>query len=133
MIEKLDDTHLISSYSFKKRVYYRIMREVEKRLGKQEYLVIDATFYKKRWRERLREIAADEERMLTVFIECPLELCLRRNREREAVIPEEAIYLIWHEFKKPENPDIYLNTEKYSVGQAVEMILDKLKLLKTPS
>jgi adenylylsulfate kinase-like enzyme len=133
LMEELDDAHLISSDSFKRKAYDRIMREVEGRRGKQEYLVIDATFYKKRWRDNLREIAGEEEKVVTVFIECSLEACLRRNQERETPIPEAAIHIIWKGFERPDAPDIHVNTEEFGVEQAVDKILKELRAFQNPS
>ena len=128
LMEELDDAYLISSDAFKRKVYDRIMRETERRLGKQKYLIIDATFYRKRWRDRLREITSEEERAVTFFIDCSLETCLVRNREREKPIPEEAIHIIWNKFERPDDYDIYINTEKFSIEQAVDKILRELKI-----
>lgn len=126
-MDELDYSYLISSERFKSRVYDGKMREAGKRLRKQEYLIVDATFYRKRWRDRLREVAADEERVVTIFIECSLETCLLRNRERETPLPEKAIQVIWKEFERLDDHDIYINTEKYGVEKAVEKILKKIK------
>lgn len=128
LIEELNDARLLSSDRFKRIAYERIMREVEKSRGKQEHLVIDATFYRKKWRDRLKGVAADEK-VATIFVDCPLETCLRRNLERETPIPEKAIQIIWNLFERPENPDIYINTEKISIEQAVEKIINELKKL----
>ena len=133
LVEELDDARLISSDRFKRRAYDRIMKEVGERLGKQEYLVIDATFYKKRWRDRLIEIAGDEEKVVTVFIECSLETCLKRNRDRDTPIPEAAIHIIWKGFEKPDDPDIHINTDEVDVEQAVDKILKELKAFQNPS
>ena len=127
-MEELDDAYLISSDAFKRTVYDRIMRETERRLGKQKYLIIDATFYRKRWRDRLREITSDEERVVTIFIDCSLETCLERNREREKPIPEEAIRIIWNEFERLDDYDTYINTEKVGISKAVDIILRQLQI-----
>jgi len=127
-MEELDDAYLISSDMFKRKVYDRIMRETERRLGKQKYLITDATFYRKRWRDRLREITSDEERAVTIFIDCSLETCLERNREREKPIPEEAIHIIWNKFERLDDYDIYINTEKVGISKAVDIILRQLQI-----
>jgi len=127
-MEELDDAYLISSDAFKRKVYDRIMRETKRRLGKQKYLIIDATFYRKRWRDRLREITSDEERAVTIFIDCSLETCLERNREREKPIPEEAIHIIWNKFERTDDYDIYINTEKVGISKAVDIILRQLQI-----
>lgn len=126
LMEALGDVHLISSDRFKGRVYERMMREVGGRLGGQEYLVVDATFYRKRWRDMLREMASHEDRVLTVLVDCSLEGCLRRNRGRENPIPEEAIHIIWREFERSDDFDMYINTEGLGVEQAVDRILREL-------
>lgn len=131
LMDRLDDAHLISSDQFKRRTYDRVMREVERRLGMQRHLVIDATFYKRRWRDRLREISADEGRVVTILIECSLETCLERNRERGTPIPEEAIHRIWNEFERPEDPDIRIDAEEESVEQAVDKILEEIANLES--
>lgn len=128
LMEELDDAYLISSDAFKRKVYDRIMRETKRRLGKQKYLIIDATFYRKRWRDRLREITSDEERAVTIFIDCSLETCLERNREREKPIPEEAIHIIWNKFERTDDYDIYINTEKVGISKAVDIILRQLQI-----
>ncbi len=126
LMEALDDAYLISSDGFKRRVYDRMMREVEKRIGRQAYLVLDGTFYKKEWRERLMGIASDMERVVTVFVDCPLETCLKRNREREKPIPEKAVSIIWRRFERPDEPDVHINTENTGTEEAVETILKEL-------
>ena len=128
LMEEWDDAYLISSDRFKRKVYDRIMRETGRRLGKQKYLIIDATFYRKRWRDRLREIISDGERVVIIFIDCSLETCLVRNREREKPIPEEAIRIIWNKFERPDDYDIYINTEKFGIEQAVDKILKELNI-----
>ena len=133
LMEALDDAHLISSDGFKRRVYDRMMREVEKRIGRQRYLVLDGTFYRKEWRERLRRLASDVERVVTVFVDCTLETCLKRNREREKPIPEKAVSIIWRRFERPDEPDVHINTENAGTEEAVETILKELeKYTDTP-
>jgi len=126
LVEELSDAYLISSDGFKRMVYDRMMREIEGRLGRQEHLVLDGTFYRKIWRDRLREIAPDE-RVMTVFNDCSLETCLKRNRERASPIPEKAINIIWNMFERPDQPEVYIDTENIGVGEAVEIILKELE------
>ena len=123
---ELDDVHIISSDRFRGRVYDRILREVDAMLGKHEVLVVDATFYRKKWRERLRELASGRDRVVTVFVDCSLETCLRRNLERKDPIPDAAIHVIWNEFERPEDPEFYIDTEKLGVEEAVDKILRKI-------
>lgn len=133
LMEALDDAYLISSDGFKRRVYDRMMREVERRIGRQVYLVLDGTFYRKEWRERLRGIASNVEMVVTVFVDCTFETCLKRNREREKPIPEKAVSIIWKRFERPDEPDVHINTENAGTEEAVETILKELeKYADTP-
>ncbi len=40
------------------------------------------------------ELELKGERILTVLLECPLEICLERNRRRERAIPERAVRIV---------------------------------------
>jgi tRNA uridine 5-carbamoylmethylation protein Kti12 len=123
LTKQLPNTYMISSDKFKRQTYDRIMREVEQELGRHKYIVVDGTFYKKNWRDRLREIIGSRDSMLTIFVDCSLKTCLIRNRERTAVIPEKAIYTIWHRFERPKRPDVYINTDNFSIEEATNRIL----------
>lgn len=126
LVEVLGDAFLVSSDGFKRRVYDRMMREVERRLGRHGCLVLDGTFYRKVWRDRIREIASDE-RVLTIFVDCSLETCLKRNLERASPIAEKAVNIIWNVFERPDRPEVYINTEKIGLEAAVEIILKELE------
>jgi len=127
LAEVLGDSGVISSDEFRGRRYERMMREVDRRIGGEGLLILDATFYKKTWRERLRTVAAGRDEVVTVFFYCSLESCLSRNRSREEPIPERAIHIIWNEFEMPENPDIYIDTDETSVEDAVLKIMEELE------
>lgn len=126
LAEKLGGAYLLSSDRFRRRVYSRLMEEVKKRKSKQRYLIVDGTFYKKRWREELRAAAGGED-VLEVFINCPLETCLKRNKERSNPIPQEAVHILWRTFELPENPDLEINTDGIAPEEAAQRILDIIK------
>lgn len=130
LAERLEDALIISSERFKRRVYERMLGEVERRLGRQRYLILDATFYKEAYRRRIMELELKGERVITVLLECPLEICLERNRRRERAIPERAVRIIWREFERPETPDIRIDTGTLSVEEAVRTIICGLKPLE---
>lgn len=130
LMEVLGDAHLVSSDRFRRRAYDRVMREVDERLGGHEHLLIDATFYRRAWRDRLRDVVGGADRVVTVFVDCSLETCLRRNREREVPIPEAAVRMIWREFERPIDPDVHFFTDETSVEEAVEKIMAELERLK---
>lgn len=130
LAERLEDALIISSERFKRRVYERMLGEVRRRLGRQRYLILDATFYKEAYRRSIKELESKGERILTVLLECPLEICLERNRRREKAIPERAVRIIWREFERPETPDIRIDTSIFSVEEAVKTIICRLKPLE---
>lgn len=130
LAERLDDAFIISSERFKRRAYERMFREIEGRLGRQRYLILDATFYREALRRRIMELMRRRgEEVLTVFLHCPLETCIMRNRERGMPIPERAVKILWREFERPEAPDIYIDTGSSSIMEAVEAILGRLKTI----
>ena len=130
MVGELEDARVISTDWFKRRAYERMFREVRNMFGKQKYLILDGTFYRKEYRDRIEEIASNEEKVVTIFVECPLETCLKRNRERVEAIPERAVHSIWNQFERPERPDIHINSDEVDVDRGVEIILERLKNLK---
>jgi adenylylsulfate kinase len=127
---ELEDARVVSTDLFKRRVYERLFREVRNRFGRQKYLILDGTFYRKEYRDRIEEIASNEEKVVTIFVECKLETCLKRNGERAEPIPERAVKSIWNQFERPERPDIYINSDEVDVDGVVEIILERLKSLE---
>ena len=126
LAEKLEDAYLLSSDQFRRSVYRQLMEDVKKRRGKQRYLIVDGTFYRKRWRDELRD-AAEGEDILEVFVNCSLETCLRRNSGRSKPIPEAVVHIIWRTFERPENPDLEIDTDSFSAEEAVQRILNVVK------
>jgi predicted kinase len=130
LAEELEGSSVISSDRFRRRVYDRLIREAEMRLGKARYIILDATFYREAYRRRILDLASRRERVLTVFLDCPLETCLERNRRRSSPVPERAVKIIWREFERPEAPDIRIDTGTLSIDEAVRAILFRLKHLE---
>jgi predicted kinase len=130
LAEELEGSSVISSDRFRRRVYDRLVREAEVRLGRARYIILDATFYREAYRRRIMDLASRGERVLTVFLDCPLEICLERNRRRGSPVPERAVKIIWREFERPEAPDIHIDTGNLSIDEAVRAILGRLKHLE---
>lgn len=129
MMELLPGSRVISTDAFKRRAYRRMMNELFRSLGNYRYIILDGTFYRKKWREKVREIVGDRGRILTIVLKAPLELCLKRNVERGKPIPEEAIHMIWNEFEWPLDADLELETDKLDVEEAVKLILGRIREL----
>ncbi len=70
---------------------------------------------------------------IEVFVDCPLEECEKRDpkdlykKARLGVIKEFTG--ISSPYEKPENPEIVINTDKQSLDECVDKILDYLKCL----
>lgn len=129
LLSRLKEAYLISSDRFSRRVYHQLIDEVKENLGKYNYVIVDGTFYRETWRQSLRA-AAGEERAVEVFLNCSLETCLSRNKQRTSPIPEAAIRIIWNEFERPEKPDLLINIDDISAEEAtgrIQNLLDKLE------
>ncbi len=120
--ERLPGSRLISSDMFRRKTYSRLIREVDRLKELHRYVVVDGTFYKRRWREELLR-AAGETPVVWVYVRCSLETCLRRNRERGSPIPERAVHIIWSEFEPLETPDIEVDTDRLKPEEAAERVL----------
>ena len=90
LVKELEDWKLIVSDEFKRKTYRHMFVETERWAGRVRYLILDGTFYRKEWRDRIREIAEGKgEEVFTVYVTCSLETCLERNRLREEKIEEK--------------------------------------------
>ena len=127
LVKELEDWKLIVSDEFKRKTYRHMFVETERWAGRVRYLILDGTFYKKEWRDRIREIAEVKgEEVLTVYATCSLETCLERNRLRKEQIEENAVSIIYHQIEKPEKANFSLDTDVLSVDEAVRMLASAL-------
>jgi len=103
--------------------------ETERWAGRVRYLILDGTFYRKEWRDRIREIAEGKgEEVFTVYVTCSLETCLERNRLREEKIEEKAVSIIYNQLEKPEKANFSIDTDFLSVDEAVRKLTSALCL-----
>jgi tRNA uridine 5-carbamoylmethylation protein Kti12 len=105
--------------------YKKIPRILKENLNQVDFLILDATFFQKKWRDLVYNLAKGEK-VFTIYLDCPVSICVRRNRKRKANIPEKAVFIMAHQMEKPERPDISINTGKIKPNQAVKMILNKI-------
>lgn len=129
LIKKLNDfgtTELISSDKIDHKVYERIFTLVRENLGKVDYIVVDATFYKKKRRAKIHKLAG-KEKVFTVYVNCSLGTALKRNKERKPHISEKAVHIIYHQFQKPTKPNIIIDTDKISPEEAATKVMKKIK------
>lgn len=125
--EKLQDVYLLVSDDIGARTYCNIMKQVKEKTGRYRYMVIDATFYRKKWRDELGEAVDGRDVVKLVYIHCSPETCLVKNRGRKDSIPEKAVHIIWNCFEKPGDPDVSIDTDELTPEEAVEKILERIK------
>jgi len=125
-LEEKGSVRLFVSDQIPGQRYKRISRLLKENLNKVNYILIDGTFYKKEWREEIKEIAG-KENVFICYLHCSLKTCLERNQEREPSLPDRVIHIINAEIEKPERPDIVIDTDKVGPEEAVSQILEKIK------
>ena len=125
--ERLEGVEMIVSDDIGSSRYDNIMRLVDEKIGKYDYILVDATFYKKKWREEIRTTVGSRDEVKLVYVHCSLETCIKRNKERENSIPEKAIHIIWNKFDEPESPDVSINTDDTPPDKAAEIILENIR------
>jgi adenylylsulfate kinase len=80
-------------------------------------------------RQSARELGEDDE-FIEVFVECPVEICEQRDpkgaykKAREGIIKEFTG--ISAPYEAPENPEIHLRTDRLSVEECVQSIVEYL-------
>lgn len=126
-LKKLGNCKLFVSDKISGKVYTKIAKIVKENLNKVDFLLIDATLYKKKWRDMVYKLAK-KERVLTVYLHCSLATCLKRNKKRKPSLPDRVIHIIHHEMEKPIHPNISINTDKIKPKEAVEKIFHKTHL-----
>ncbi|KFZ48600.1 L-seryl-tRNA(Sec) kinase, partial [Podiceps cristatus] len=71
------------------------------------YLILDDNFYYQSMRYEVYQLARKYSlSFCQLFLECPLECCLQRNRLRSHPLPDQTIYLM---ARKIEMPDLKKN------------------------
>jgi tRNA uridine 5-carbamoylmethylation protein Kti12 len=117
----LGGVKVLSSDRLKPPVYRRIIKILETRRADEDFLILDATFYKKDWRDKVT-ITAAGERVITVHLDCPREVALARNRERRPNIAERALHIVYHRMEPPDAPDLKIDTASVTPEAAAERI-----------
>lgn len=91
-------------YTFKdeKEVVYMEDAEIIAELREGNNVVVDDTNFAPKHQQRLEKIAKEEEADFEVlFIDTPLEECIKRNRKRASNVPMEAILNMYRKYIAP--------------------------------
>jgi predicted kinase len=112
---------LLSTERFRRKVYHRLMKELERTESGE--IILDGTFYRREWRESVKEFARRRGiPLLVVWIKSSLQTSLQRDAKRKTPIGERAVKIIHAEFEEPE-ADVVIDSEKLTPEEAVEIIL----------
>lgn len=81
-------------------------------------------------RKKVKDIIEESSRFILVYVKCSVEECMRRDtkgmyiKAKKGLIPNFTGYS--DPYEEPENPDIVVDTQKETVSQSVNEILDFL-------
>ncbi|MCD6500623.1 AAA family ATPase [bacterium] len=124
-LKKLGTCKLFVSDKVTRQVYKRISELLKKNLGKVDYIVVDATFYKRKWQEMVFEICG-KDKVVVLDIQCPFKVCLQRNKKRKKPLPEKVLHIIHHQMERPKKPDLVIESEKIKPKEAASLIFNEI-------
>ena len=121
-------------YSEDEREYiYRSLVYTAKKIYELGHnVIIDATANRRVWRNLARKVIPE---FAEVYLKCPLELCVDRERMRvdthgaprkiyEKGEKGDAVPGLNVPYEEPENPELTIDTEKESPDEAAEKIIE---------
>jgi adenylylsulfate kinase-like enzyme len=129
-LSELGRVRLLTSDKLKAPVYRKLFKALAPDQNRGDFLILDATFYKEEWRRHVRELAQGE-RVLTIYLECPLQVALERNRRRQPNISQKAVHIIFHKMDPPKNPSMRIDTASTSASDAAAQIFEFIKSQQT--
>jgi adenylylsulfate kinase len=123
------------SESEREYLYRSLVFTAKKIYGLGHNVIIDATGNRRAWRELARRLIPD---FSEVYLKCPLESCIERERERvDTHGAPRDIYSKGRDgspvpgvnvpYEEAENPDLIIDTVGVQPEDAAEMILNMLK------
>src|SRR5262249_43184902 len=121
---------VLTSDRMRPPVYRRMLQALEAGRGEEDFFILDATFYKKEWRDRVAELAKGET-VVIVYLNCARETALQRNRERRPNISERALHIVYHRMEPPDRPDLAIDTSKTMPEEAAELICRRVRAHET--
>ncbi len=135
-ILRLDEIRKIitpnADYSDKERdIVYRTLYLMAKILNENDInAIIDATANKRLWRSEARKLIKN---FAEVYIKCPVEICIERERERCDGVTPANIYEkakrgapvpgINVPYEEPENAEVVVDSSKLSVNESTGLIM----------
>lgn len=98
-------------------------------------VIIDATANRRRYRDLARSVIPD---FAEVFVRCPLELCMERERKRIVKFSPKGIYDksaqpsatvpgVNVPYEEPLSPEIIIDSDRIDAFEGAEVVVKKLK------
>jgi len=94
-------------------------------------VIIDATAHRRKYRERARTLIS---RFAEVYVKCPLEVCMQRERQRHAEHSPSRIYEkaqrgarvpgVGVPYEEPLDPEVVVESDKLSVAESARKIVE---------
>ncbi|KAM6182236.1 L-seryl-tRNA(Sec) kinase [Erethizon dorsatum] len=98
----LKDQDLIISAALEAQPFYLLAKTA---VSRPLFLVLDDNFYYQSMRYEVYQLARKYSLgFCQLFLDCPLETCLRRNGQRPQVLPADTIHLMERKIERP-NPE----------------------------
>jgi predicted kinase len=113
-LAQLGSVQILSSDKLRARVYEKLFNVVAADRNTADLLILDATFFKKELRRQIKTLA-QAEKVITVHVDCPLALALRRNRVRQ---PKN----VFHRMEPPNHSTLRINTAMTTAADAAAKI-----------
>ncbi len=91
-------------------------------------VVISATGNKRKYRDRLRSMTKD---FVEVYLKCNIDVCIERDVKgvyrlgltgKSKTVPGIGV-----SYEEPMNPDITIETDRYSVDESFNILIEKLR------
>lgn len=110
-------------------IFYRVLAYIGSLLASNGVnVVFDATAHKRRYREEARKMIP---RFMEVYLECPLEVCIRRDPKglyRKALEGKvKTLPGLQIPYEEPANPDLKIDTASNPPEVCVEQIVEAMR------
>jgi adenylylsulfate kinase-like enzyme len=122
----LGRVQVFSSDKLRGPVYRKFFKILAADQGRADFTVFDATFYKKAWREQMSALARGEK-IVTVYLDCPLAIARERNKQRQPHISEKALNIIFRQMEAPEKPSILVDSGTTTATDAAAKIFELIQ------
>lgn len=109
--------------------FYSVIVYIAKLLARNGIdVIIDATGNKRVYRDNARRHLS---KFIEVYVKCPLDVCMKRDvkglykRALEGMI--ETLPGVQTLYEEPLKPEVTVETDKLTINESVELVLNKLK------